>query len=292
MDTVTLPRQSRSFPLPQADLEEHREAGIGRHQVAQPARGQVAQSCRQPVHAQIGVRIDALAEALPKWANLAPNARFVLTSRARLGLTGAAEVEVDGLHAPAAVDLLVDRARLQRADWSPNAQELAELGELVGEVRLLAFQQPRQVVAAEHGFGIRLERGEVAVGARAVEAAPAHARARVVLRLGLLLDDERAHAAVVRFDRDARAGRPAYFWAMAFDAAHRSEMRAQGWKDVGKVFVAAIVLDLGYQIVVLRFFYPVQALIVAFVLAVLPYLVLRAAVGRLAGSRRAGRNPT
>lgn len=114
-------------------------------------------------------------------------------------------------------------------------------------------------------------------------------RAHGPMHMRLLLQPLVAAVFAVRAGmRDARAGRPAYFWAMAFDPAHRNEMRAQGWKDVGKVFVAALALDLGYQILVLGFFFPVQALIVAFVLAVVPYLVLRAAVGRLASWRRSG----
>jgi hypothetical protein len=51
-------------------------------------------------------------------------------------------------------------------------------------------------------------------------------------------------------------------------------------KDVGKVFVAAVVIDLIYQIVVFRWIYPGQALIVAVVLAMLPYPLIRGLLNR------------
>jgi hypothetical protein len=82
--------------------------------------------------------------------------------------------------------------------------------------------------------------------------------------------------------RDARAGKPAYFWALISDPARRIDMIKDGWKNIGKVFVLAIVLDVVYQIVVLRFVYPGETIIVAFVLAIVPYLILRGLVTRLA----------
>jgi hypothetical protein len=48
----------------------------------------------------------------------------------------------------------------------------------------------------------------------------------------------------------------------------------ESWQDVAKVFVAAVIIDLIYQIMELRWFYPEEALIVATCLALLPYLLL------------------
>ena len=59
-------------------------------------------------------------------------------------------------------------------------------------------------------------------------------------------------------------------------------MLRDGWKSVGKVFVLALVLDAVYQVMVLRFVYPGEALVVALLLAIVPYLVLRGLVTRLA----------
>ena len=86
--------------------------------------------------------------------------------------------------------------------------------------------------------------------------------------------------------KDAKADKPAYFWALVSDPAHRSDMIKDGWKSVGKVFILALGLDVVYQIVVSRFVYPGEAIIVAFVLAIVPYLILRGLVNRLAAKAK------
>jgi len=59
-------------------------------------------------------------------------------------------------------------------------------------------------------------------------------------------------------------------------------MIKDGWKSISRVFILAIVLDVVYQIIVLHFVYPGEAIIVAFVLAIVPYLIMRGLVTRLA----------
>jgi len=92
--------------------------------------------------------------------------------------------------------------------------------------------------------------------------------------------------------QDAKAGRPAYFWAILTDPTHRREQLAEGWKSVAKVFVVAVVIDVIYQVVVLGWIYPFEALLVAFLLACVPYLLIRGPVNRIArtprGAKRAG----
>jgi len=92
--------------------------------------------------------------------------------------------------------------------------------------------------------------------------------------------------------QDAKAGRPAYFWAILTDPGHRREQLADGWKAVAKVFVIAVVIDAIYQVVVLGWIYPFEALLVAFLLACVPYLLIRGPVNRIArtqrGAKRAG----
>jgi hypothetical protein len=58
-------------------------------------------------------------------------------------------------------------------------------------------------------------------------------------------------------------------------------MLRDGWKSVGKVFVLAMVLDIVFQIRVLGTVYPGEVIIVAFLLAIVPYLLLRGLVTRL-----------
>ncbi|OPY68987.1 MAG: hypothetical protein A4E57_01410 [Syntrophorhabdaceae bacterium PtaU1.Bin034] len=82
--------------------------------------------------------------------------------------------------------------------------------------------------------------------------------------------------------KDAREGRPPYFWALFSDPQHRREMVQDGWKSVGRVFILGIVMDAIYQIIVLRWFYPLEALVVAVVLAIVPYILVRGPVNRIA----------
>jgi len=82
--------------------------------------------------------------------------------------------------------------------------------------------------------------------------------------------------------KDAREGKPAYFWALFSGPVQRRELLKEGWKAVGKVFVIAIIIDAVYQFIALGWFYPLEALIVAAVLALLPYLLFRGLVNRIA----------
>ena len=90
--------------------------------------------------------------------------------------------------------------------------------------------------------------------------------------------------------KDAREGRPPYFWTVLTDPAQRAALIHEGWKAVARVFVLAIVMDVIYQLIVRRWIYPGETLIVAVALAVVPYLLLRGPINRLA--RRLRRQST
>jgi len=81
---------------------------------------------------------------------------------------------------------------------------------------------------------------------------------------------------------DARAGKPPYFWGLLSDRGQREAMIKDGWKSVGRVFILALVLDAVYQLIVLHAVYFGEMIIVAFVLAIVPYLILRGLVTRVA----------
>ena len=53
------------------------------------------------------------------------------------------------------------------------------------------------------------------------------------------------------------------------------------WRIAGKVFLVALVLDAIYQIIVFHWIYPVQALIVATLLALVPCMLVRAVGNRI-----------
>ena len=81
--------------------------------------------------------------------------------------------------------------------------------------------------------------------------------------------------------RDARDGRPAYFWTVFTDPAYRQDLLHQGWKDVRKVFLMAFLLDSIYQGIMFRWIYLGQVLFVAVILAIVPYVLIRGPVNRL-----------
>jgi hypothetical protein len=77
---------------------------------------------------------------------------------------------------------------------------------------------------------------------------------------------------------DAKAGRRPYFWDLCTGSGQRMAIVKEGWKSIGKVFILAVVLDVVYQLIVTRPHYavrPGEALVVAVILALLPYLILR-----------------
>jgi hypothetical protein len=80
---------------------------------------------------------------------------------------------------------------------------------------------------------------------------------------------------------DARTGRPYYFWTMFTDRSQRAALVRDGWHAEWKLFTIALVLDLAYQIIVLKGLRPFEGLLVAVVLAFVPYLLLRGLVNRL-----------
>lgn len=82
--------------------------------------------------------------------------------------------------------------------------------------------------------------------------------------------------------QDAKAGKPPYFWGLFTDKGERESMLKDGWHHIARVFILAIVIDVIYQIIELKFVYVGEALSVAVILAIIPYLLVRGPVNRLA----------
>lgn len=85
---------------------------------------------------------------------------------------------------------------------------------------------------------------------------------------------------------DAKEGTPPFLWNLVSGSAPREATLESGWKSVGRVFILAVVIDVIYQLYVLHDVYPIQAFAVAFILAIVPYVVLRGLVTRLARTNR------
>jgi hypothetical protein len=81
--------------------------------------------------------------------------------------------------------------------------------------------------------------------------------------------------------RDAKNSRPAYFWAIFKHPEHRRELIKSGWKSVGKVFILALIIDLIYQVIAMQTFRPLETVVVAVVLALVPYILVRGPINRL-----------
>jgi hypothetical protein len=80
---------------------------------------------------------------------------------------------------------------------------------------------------------------------------------------------------------DAREGRAIHFWTLAREPAQTRVMLQNLWSIAGKVFVVALLLDVVYQLIVLHWIYPVQTLVVATMLALIPCMVVRAIGNRI-----------
>jgi hypothetical protein len=92
--------------------------------------------------------------------------------------------------------------------------------------------------------------------------------------------------------RDAREGRGAYLWSLATDPAQRLYLVHTGWKGISKVFVLAFALDVVYQFLEWHGLKPLQALMTAVVLAVIPYAVLRGPINRVLRINTTRKSPT
>jgi len=82
--------------------------------------------------------------------------------------------------------------------------------------------------------------------------------------------------------KDARQDKPPFLWAVLSNPGSRQERLRQVWKDVGTVFVVALILDSIYQVIVHAGIFTLELLITATLLALVPYLVLRGPVTRIA----------
>ena len=82
--------------------------------------------------------------------------------------------------------------------------------------------------------------------------------------------------------RDAHSGTPPYFWSLVTGSSPRGEKLFDGIIATSRVILLGLVMDVAYQLIVFKTFYPGEAAIVAVLLAFVPYLLLRGIFERLA----------
>lgn len=80
---------------------------------------------------------------------------------------------------------------------------------------------------------------------------------------------------------DAKSGRPPYFWALLTNPLEDSERLYEGVISTARVILLGLCMDAVYQWIVLKTFYPAEAVIVAIALAFFPYLLLRGPISRV-----------
>lgn len=82
--------------------------------------------------------------------------------------------------------------------------------------------------------------------------------------------------------RDARIGRPPYFWTMFSNPeGERARLVNEGLRAVMRVLVLGVVIDVAYQWMVFRWIYPVELVVVVLALAFVPYLLIRGVANRV-----------
>ena len=90
--------------------------------------------------------------------------------------------------------------------------------------------------------------------------------------------------------RDARENKPTFLGCALSNPRSWSLRMRQSWKDVGKVFIVALILDSIYQVVVHSGIFTLELLITATVLALVPYMIFRDLVSRVARRVGVGKN--
>ncbi|HEY1242426.1 MAG TPA: hypothetical protein VGF16_17810 [Bryobacteraceae bacterium] len=89
---------------------------------------------------------------------------------------------------------------------------------------------------------------------------------------------------------DARTGRSPYFWTMLGNPSERAQRLNEGLNATARIILLGLVMDMIYQVIVLKQFYPAEAVIVALLFAFVPYVIVRGPAARIA-RRRFGATP-
>ncbi|HMS64887.1 MAG TPA: hypothetical protein PKD83_06490 [Ignavibacteria bacterium] len=84
--------------------------------------------------------------------------------------------------------------------------------------------------------------------------------------------------------KDAKAGMEPFLWnglILGKSKHSRKELMMELWKDVGKVFILAVIMEVIFEIIEFKTIHPIEVLRVSFFLAIVPYLIFRGPVSRI-----------
>jgi drug/metabolite transporter (DMT)-like permease len=87
---------------------------------------------------------------------------------------------------------------------------------------------------------------------------------------------------------DARTGRSPYLITVLRNSQERVGRLREGLNATARIILLGLAMDVIYQLLVLKTFYPNEAVVVALLLAFVPYLIIRGVVFRIARSRIRG----
>jgi len=148
-------------------------------------------------------------------------------------------------------------------------QKLSLLAKLVVAFMLVL------IVAAIVWHGVSIETAK-RVWHQLIDRADAPMRFRFILQPLMA-----AIAAILDGLKDARTGRSPYFWTMLGNPRERIERLNEGLNATARIILLGLVMDVIYQIIVLKRFYPAEAVIVALLFAFVPYVIIRGPVVRI-----------
>jgi hypothetical protein len=97
-----------------------------------------------------------------------------------------------------------------------------------------------------------------------------------------------AIAAVHDGREDARIGRSPFFVTLLRNPQERIGLLREALNATARIILLGLVMDVIYQAMVLKTFYPNEALAIALLLAFVPYLIIRGLVLRIARSQMHG----
>jgi hypothetical protein len=96
------------------------------------------------------------------------------------------------------------------------------------------------------------------------------------MRFRFVLQPLMAAIVAIRDGReDARSGRSPYWATVLGNPRERAGRLREGLNATARIIALGLVMDVIYQAIVFRTFYPDQALVVALVLAFVPYVIIR-----------------
>jgi hypothetical protein len=81
---------------------------------------------------------------------------------------------------------------------------------------------------------------------------------------------------------DARTGRSPFLWTVLTDPAQRRGRLDEALIATARIILLGLAIDTVYQVIEFKTFHPTEAVVITLVLAVVPYVLLRGPVTRIA----------